>query len=134
MTKERRSVSLDKQNHAYLSQNHVNASGLVNRLLEQYRSGGELGEELLNLRIQMIEDDIDELESRIEARRSTIKQLRQAKNQHQESRRQVIEEAAEQLGPEHLQDDNPAVEHWAEKAGISYGELIEELRDIYEGE
>lgn len=55
--KERVSASVDPEVSAYLSQDHVNASGLINDLVTRHMNGGASDELLREFRMQQLEDE-----------------------------------------------------------------------------
>lgn len=129
MSKERRTISLTPENDAYLGKEGVNASQLVDRLVESYRSAGGDETGMLKLREQQLQSEISELESRLEAKRSELEQVQDQLAEFQADQDSIIADAADAL-PQHVRhEDNPAVENWAEKAGLSPSELLDRLAD-----
>jgi len=104
MTKERRNISINPETNRYLSQDSVNASALIDRLVTQYRKTN------------------DEETAAMSADKEA--ELRQ---------QMAVEEAADILltdrRAEQLTVTNPAVANHAMKAGVSAKRLIELLID-----
>lgn len=126
MSKETRTVTLDKENDEFLAEQD-NASAVVNDLVTQYREGGDRGTVALELQksqkkrelethrnfVQNLETDIQELERLInEFKREESAELRQAKD-----------------ALEHVPNDpeNEAVKNWAQKLGMTPDELLSEI-------
>lgn len=57
MSKENISASVDPEVAEYLSQDHVNASGLINDLVKRHMNGGSTDDLLREFRIQQLEDE-----------------------------------------------------------------------------
>lgn len=129
MAKQRRTVTLDPEVHEFLSTEGVNASQLINRLVKNYNTAGGDRQTMLELRKQQIQSDIQELEARINNKQDALTTIQdQLATAHHETE-QVIAEADAEL-PEHVRDpDNPAVENWADKAGLEPGEFLRRLGD-----
>lgn len=83
-------------------------------------------------RIQMLKRERNEREREIEDARETLEALeeRQAELEEQESVIDAqLDKAADVLTGVPLTPDNPAVENWAGKCGLSIPEFIDEMED-----
>lgn len=104
MSKDRRTITLSKEANSYLSQESVNASGLIDRLVRQYMNTGK-----------------------------TEDAVRSAELEQQVRQDMAIEEAANVLLRDReayqLTPGNPAVRNHASKAGMSPAGLIEALEE-----
>lgn len=134
MSKQRRTVSLDPDVDEYLDAEGVNASQLVNRLVRNYHSadGDELA--MLRLREQQLKSEVEELESRLQSKRNELETVQEKIGEQRNATAGIVREAIDHL-PEHVREpDNPAVENWASKAGMSPEELLERIEDLSGGD
>lgn len=129
MSKERRTVSLDPEVEEYLSQEGVNASELVNNLVETHVSAGGNEKAMLELREQQLESEVAELESRTETKQEELAQVRDRLSEFRDKREDVIQEARNTLEDIPLEPDNPAVQNWAGKAEMPVDEFIAALEN-----
>lgn len=128
MSKERTSLSLDPSVAQFLKQNHVNASGLVNKLVQQYMNGGA-GEDIIReFRIQQLESEVDELQSREEQKRQELQKLKSIDSKKTEEQEVALEEAKETLSSTPRDPDNIAIQTKADELDITPEELVEELQ------
>lgn len=130
MSKERRTVTLDPDVDQYLDEEGVNASQLINHLVENHFTlgGDEIG--MLRLREQQLESDITELESRLSSKRKELEQVQYRLDEHRDDQDSVLLEAAETLPPDVRTPDNPAVETWAKKANLPVSEFLDRLEEV----
>ena len=124
--KERTSVTLDVKNHEYLKKQD-NASAIVNDLVEQMRNGGDRHNAALQLQIEQKTREKEQAEKTVERLGREIAELKQlvaANEQHADAK---LDEAIEALETTPRNPQNPAIENWAGKLGMTPTELIEEL-------
>jgi len=124
--KERRTVSLDPQNHEWLS-DHDNASALVNDLVEQYRRNGDRGTAGLELQRQQKEREKEHLEQRLENIETDIQELDALIREYRRSEDAELVEARETLADTPRDPENPAIQSWARDLGMTPEQLIEDL-------
>lgn len=129
MSKQRRTVTLDEDVDEYLGSEGVNASELVNRLVESHVTSGSGERAMLELRAEQLESDITELSSRLESKQSELAQVRDRLGDVQDKREDVVDEAREKLSNTPLKPDNPAVRRWAERAGMDVEAFIREISE-----
>lgn len=127
MSKERTSLSLDPEVAQFLQQDHVNASGLVNKLVKQYMGGGAGEDMIRQFRIEQLEGELNELQAQEEQKRKQLQQLKEVSQQKTEEQKQALEEAKDALQGTPKEPDNPAIKNWASDLGMSPEELIDEL-------
>lgn len=130
--KVRRSITVEEDVNKMLSQERVNASGLLNDLARQHFSSGGSREMILDLRIDQVESDIEELESRIESKKDELDRLKNEKRMIAEQQSEEIEEAikaVEKVPPEDRAVDNPAVEKAATGVDLTPRELLNRADD-----
>jgi len=130
--KERKTFSLDAEVVEQLNEKNLNASGVANDLLQEYLVGGTTAAVGKEIRIQHIEQEIEEqlterdrINRRIERLRNERQRLERQIEQQQAEHRDRLEEAAEYVRGK--DPNNPAVENWAEKLGMDTHELLEKV-------
>lgn len=132
MSKERTSVTVDEDVKSYLQRESVNASGLVNKLIKQHMGGGRRDEQVLKMRLQQLEDEVESLDRRLENKKEQLSRVRSEYETCRDKRQETLEKAAEILTgdtqPGDLNPDDKKVEYWANEAGLTPEQLIEELR------
>lgn len=131
MSKERISASVDPEVEAYLSRQSVNASGLINQLVKKQMSSGGDSKQLLKLRLEQINSEIDRHESQVETlkkERDNLTSRLEEMEQHEESR---LENALERLESVPWELDNPGIQDWAGELDMTEQELIAELEDYH---
>ena len=127
MSKERTSLSLDPEVAQFLQQDHVNASGLVNKLVKQYMSGGAGEAMVRQMRIDQLESELNELQAREEQKRRELQNLKEIDEEKTAEQKQALSEAKEALQDTPKEPDNPAIQNWAQDLGMTPEELIDEL-------
>jgi len=135
MSKERLTVSLDPELVNQLQEKTDNQSGTVNRLLREYFKSGGSGPMALEVRIRDLEQRIEEalnerdrVNRRIERLRNEKERVEREIEGRQEKEREKLEEAKEYVRGK--QPDNPAVQNWAEKLGMTPAELIHRVGEL----
>jgi len=124
--KETRTVSLDKENHEYLKKED-NASAVVNELIEQLRQGGDRQTAALELQIEQKERELSEANGKVDRLERELAELRELRANYEQQEDAKLQRAIEVL--EGVEDDpeNPGVQNWAGKLGMTPEELLEEL-------
>jgi len=141
MSKKRKTFSLDRDIHSQLTdREQLNASAVVNELLRQYLVQGNGQDVGLRMRLKDIDREIEQKQSeigRIEAQIDRLQQEREdIQAQIQQRREEGIEEVQEfaekiqdgMFDTENLTEDNPAVENFATKAGLTPERFIEKVQ------
>lgn len=130
--KKRKAVSLDPVNHEFLS-NQDNASALVNRLVEQYRTGGQKEDILRKYRLEQERAERESLRRQLELKEEMIDELKSTMTAEERQVARVVADAVENIDDDVPADpSNPAIENWASKAGLppeEFAERLEEARD-----
>lgn len=129
MSKERISTTIDEEVAQFVQRDDVNTSGLVNKLLKQHMSGDTGREQMLQLRIDQVEEDVRSMEGQLENKREELERLRSELAEIEEETDDVLDEAAEALDYTDLRDRNRKVEYWMDQAGLSFDELESEMKD-----
>jgi len=129
MTKERRTVTLDPDVDEFLQKEGVNASELVNRLVEAHFTMGGDKLAMLEMREKQIESDIEELQARVESKEHELDQVQEQLSHLRNDKECVIQEAADVIPDEITSEQNGAVRRYADEAGISPSELLERIDD-----
>jgi len=131
MSKTNISATVDENVASYLSRETVNASGLINQLVKKQMSGTDSNKQLLKLRLDQINSEITRYESQIETlekERDGIKNQLAEIEQKEESE---LSEAMDVLETVHWEEDNPAIQQWADDLDMSESDLIAQLEDYH---
>lgn len=128
MSKERTSLSLDPEVAEYLRQDHVNASGLVNSLVEKHMNGGASEDMIREFRIRQVESELNNLEEQAQRKEEELDKLKEIDEERQDEISEIIEEAQKALSRiPNPTVDNTAVQNWAEKCDMEPAELLREI-------
>jgi len=127
MTKKRQSFSLEPENKEFLDREDINGSGLVNKLVTQYRSAGVRSTEMLQLRLDQVDSEIESLEQRLENKRAERERIADTLEQKQSAADATLDEAEHALEPNQLEPDNPAAKNWAKKCGLGVHDFISRM-------
>lgn len=128
--KERRTVTLSPDANRTLEQED-NASAVVNDLVEQYARTGDRGAAGLKLRRKHKLNELEEARERVARLESEIEELTtliDEREQSEASEWDAAREALSGIDDAMLTAENPAVQNWCEKLGVTPTELIDEVR------
>lgn len=136
MSKERRTVTLDKDLQDRLDDPSVNASGLVNQLLRSH-FGENSERQRLEIRRDRLQDELDELMNAVETKREQLERVEAQLAEHTanlDGRLQTADNALPSRLVLERQFDAPPEEHQgvkshAEKAGVEPAEFWDALCD-----
>ncbi len=128
MTKERRTVSIEKEVDEYLASEGVNASELVNKLVKNHASAGGDKRAMLELREEQLLSDINSLEQRLGSKREELERVQTQLDKHQSERENIINQASEALGVDDLDQKNRKVEYWAGEVDLPVDEFVDLMR------
>jgi len=92
MTKNRRTVSIEEEIDARLDEPGINASGLVNCLLKNHFSDGGR-KDLLELRREQVQAELEELEARAESKREQLANIEEELEELRDERDERIAKA-----------------------------------------
>ena len=129
MSKKRKTVTLDPEVKAYLDANGRNASETVNKLVKMEMGEEVINETLIKMRMDMERDRYQDAAQKARGHLERYNQLKQRLEQQQEKSNALLEEARDALTDVPREEDNPAIQNWAEKIGIEPTKLIEELEE-----
>lgn len=79
MSKDRVSATVDEDVAAYLSQDHINTSGLINDLVKQYMDGGDGQAAILRLREEQIKSELEALTQQKESKQKELERLTESR-------------------------------------------------------
>lgn len=132
--KARRTVTIDEVIDDELRERPLNASKVVNDLLREYLIGGDSTAVGKEIRIQHIEKEIQEQQNRREQLNRRIERLRNERERLEreiENQQAEFEEQLAEAKPyvEGRPADNPAVQNWAEKLGMTPMELKQKVEE-----
>ena len=117
MSKERISASVEPSVAEYLSQDHVNASGLINDLVKRHMAGGLDKDQLREFRRQQIESEIESLRSQLETKQSELQAVEETVNESREEQRAAIDRRLESYQDVQgvIDESHPTVEALAQE-------------------
>jgi len=124
--KKRKSITFDEDNYEFLS-NHDNASALVRDLVEQYRTDGNREKAALKLRQEQKQRELESVRDEVKRIENDLKEITELLQEVEEVKADQWDEAVEALSNAPKEPDNPAIENWADKLGVTPTQLIEEL-------
>jgi len=124
--KKRKSLTLDEENYECLQQED-NASAVVNDLVSNYRRTGDRGTAGLELRLKHVEDQLHSAQERVEMFENQAKDIKRLIKERKREEDTELRQAREALEHVPQEADNPAVENWAEKLGMTPTELLDLL-------
>lgn len=127
MSKERVTVSVDPEVASYLRQDAVNASGLVNNLVQKQMGGESSEAAMVKLRLEQVNSEINQTKTTLESREVERKRLQNRLSEIQEANETELDEARDTLEEVPNDPENPAVQNWADKLEMTPEELLEEL-------
>jgi len=131
MTKERISASVDPEVEAYLSRESVNASGLINQLVKQQMASGVESKQLLQLRLDQINSEIDRHESQLESLEKEREGIKSRLEKLKSDEKAEVRETLDQLKSVPWAPDNPAIQTNADDLDMEPSELIDRLEDYH---
>jgi len=129
MSKDRVSVTVDEEIADFVSRDDVNTSGLVNKLLKQHMTAGTSEEQMLRMRLENVEDDIDDLESQLETKRERRSNIISKLEEYEQAQEQVILDAGEALDRTDFRAENQKLAYWVDETGLSKEELRQRLAE-----
>ncbi len=117
MSKKNISASVDEEVEAYLSQEHVNCSGLVNKLVKQHMNAGMSEDQIRKFRERQVESEIEMLESQLETKESELETIKDAVEESVERETDAIDRRLESLGDVRIEitTEHPSVKAVAEE-------------------
>ena len=125
------SFYLSDDNADYLS-DHPNRSELVDRLITEYRQGGQAENVILDYRIQQVSQEVAMSESMLETQRERLAELKDRKDrlrqQERATVRQFVDENPE-TGHPPAKPENAAIQNWAREADMDAGDFAQAVRD-----
>lgn len=127
MSKKRKTVTLDPEVAAYLDVEGRNASETVNRLVRIDMGEEAVNDQILEMRMEMQRDRYEEAASKAKNHLKRYNQLKERLEKARSKKSGLFEEAKDALAEVPKKTDNPAVQNWAQKLGMTPSELIQEL-------
>jgi uncharacterized protein YlxW (UPF0749 family) len=97
MTKDRLTVSLEPKNAEYLRRDDINASGLVNNLVDEHRKGGVGEDYLRELREKQLQSEVESLLNQVEVKQEELDRIQSQEERDEQERQAAIDERLEKL-------------------------------------
>jgi len=126
--KKRKSITFDPDNYDFLS-SHDNASALVRDLVEQYRTDGNREKAALKLRQEQKRREIEQARKEVDRLENDLKEITELIQEVEDNEADQWDEAVDALSNAPKEPDNPAIENWASKLGMTPTRLIEKLAE-----
>lgn len=131
MGKTRKNISIDSELAEIVdSREEFNLSGFVNACLEQHfaQAGATSpAETAMRARLEELEAELEDLEREQHRIREKRNEIEEQLEEESDSEHELIEQARETLSSVPREPDNPAIQNWAGKLGITPEQLIDEL-------
>jgi len=124
--KKRKTLTLDEENYECL-QKEDNASAVVNDLVDNYRRTGDRGTAGLRLRAEHIREQCERAQKELQMYRNQLEDVERLIQEQERQEDEELLEAREALEHVPKEPDNPAVENWADKLGMTPTELLDAL-------
>ena len=135
--KENISATVDPEVAAFLDQEHINKSGLINKLLKRYMNGDSSQDRMLQLREEQLEGQLNSLQTQAESIEEQLNSIRQRRTkrekQEQEQQEQLWNEAKSVLeveeigGTKIVTTEERFLHEWADKLDVTVDELKTEI-------
>lgn len=129
MSKDRISATVDEDVAEYLDQDHINTSGLVNRLLKQYISGGRTDEQIREFRKQQVKSEYKDAANRARRKLQEFNELRAADAEPDTLPDDERAEWFEKVRMVPRDTDHPLVQDAADALGMDAAAVV---REAYE--
>jgi predicted nucleic acid-binding Zn-ribbon protein len=127
---QRITITVSEENLSWLDANYNNRSGYINDLLTKAKEGsGQVDDAIRRYQIQQLKSEITGMETEIQTKKQRLETLENERENEIKEQERLLEEAKSSLDGTELVSENPAVQTWAEKVGMTPEELIEEVRD-----
>jgi hypothetical protein len=117
MPKKNISASVDEDVETFLSQEHVNCSGLINKLVKQHMNAGMTDNQIRKFRERQVQSEIEMLESQLQTKESELKTIKDAVEETTERETEAIDRRLESLQDVRgvIDETHPSVEAVAEE-------------------
>jgi len=126
MSKKRKTFSLSEENHEFLT-NHDNASALVDRLVTQFRTGGQDESVIKEYRMKQVAAEIEMAKKQLEMKKDELDALESEKQSAEKLKEVELSEARDALSETPKDPTNPGIQKWADDLDMTPQELINEL-------
>jgi predicted nuclease with TOPRIM domain len=133
MSKKPRSFSIDEDIDKLLSnKKELNASAAVNTFLREYVNSGKGEEAALEIRLQQIDTEISDLESKLTKKRRERDRIETQLEARQSELNKMLDFVETKIEKEEfpqagIKPDNPAIQNWASEAGVTTQRFITKL-------
>lgn len=128
--KKRTSITVDPDVYEFLSQSEVNQSGLINDLVREYKDNEKRQVAALRLRYQHLKREAEEARETAERKEEQAQDVKELLDEAESKETDKIQDVAEKLESVPKQPENPAVQHQAEKLGLTPEELLERIDNV----
>jgi len=130
MTKENVSVTVDPKVAQYLNRPGVNASGKINDLVEQEMTAGTSERQMLKLREEQLEGDVEDIENSLKTKKKLLKNVRSRLGELDEQQQENYEEMLRKVDRVPDDPENGYVQEVAEELDMTGEEVLEESKKL----
>lgn len=132
MSKERTTISVDSDVYEYLQQSDVNASGLIQELVREYRDNEKRQVAALKLRLKHLEREATEAEERAQRKREEAEEVRELLEEAAVEETEKMRDVREKLSGldlSRIDAENPAIQNQADRVNMEPKALLQQLRE-----
>lgn len=132
MSKERTSISIERDVYEFLQQPEINQSGLIQELVREYKDNQDRQVAALEMRLKHLDQEIEDAEERLSRKREQREDVRELLSEAKQEESAAVKEAKEAMdgiSEDSLTPDNPAVKNWSRKLDMTPEALIEVLKE-----
>lgn len=135
MPKQNISASVDEDVHEFVSQDHINTSGLVNQLIREYMGGGSMNDFVYEFRRQQLLEDADDLSERADQKRQRAEALAEKMSEAEAEQREAeYDDAIEGASNVPADPENSYVRDHAEQFDMTPEEFAREISETHDKE
>jgi len=130
MSKERISATVDPEVAEYLQKEGVNASGAINKAIKQQMGVSGENTDLIELRLEQVEGEIDRHESSLESLYAQKEALEERLEEIEENRNERRQDKLRKLKQVPDDPSHPLVQEVAEELDMTPEEAIEKSKEL----
>jgi len=137
MAKQRRTVSLEPEVDEYLSQSGVNASELVNELVEKHMNGGASEDQIREFRKKQVKSEYEQYANQARMKLEELNELQEREEQENQQEKEGVDQrwsdaldvmdVDEIGGTKVITTDEKFVSQWADKLNMDIAEFKAEV-------
>jgi len=130
MSKENISATVDPEVAQYLNREGINTSGKINKLVKQEMNAGTSERQMLELRQEQLQGDIEDLENRLETKEKMLQDVNSRLGELDEKEQENNREQLRKLKKVPNDPGHSFVQEVAEDLGMTPEEALEESENL----